>query len=143
MGRASRRKRERGEGDPPAEWTVFEAQVERGRGRPFVKLTSGLGDDAVFSTRQSPAVTTALGLRAIQAAIEAERDAGFIAWIVTEFGPQLDLHGEDAERFAAMALDGLRRYRRQFDADAGSMAALFPDDPSELTDEPPAGASDG
>lgn len=137
MGKASRRKRERAEGDPPVEWTTFEAFVNAADGRPFVQMTSGLGDDPVFATKLSPAMATALGLRAIQAAIESERDAGFIAYLLEEVAVQMDIPEDTHKQFAAMMLDGLRRHRQQFDAPTGSMASLGDDDSSELTDDPP------
>lgn len=137
MGRKSREKREREKGDNPTEWTVFEAFVNAPDGRPFVQMTSGLGDNAVFATKLSPAQCTALGLRAIQAAIESERDAGFIAYLLNEVAEQMDIPEDTHKQFAAMMLDGLRRHRTQFDAQSGSMADLFEGDPSKLTDDPP------
>lgn len=111
------------------EATVFEAQVDRRDGRPFVKMTSMLDGVPVFSTKMSPAVATALGLRAVQAAIEAERDAGFVAFLRS-----IDIE----EGGAAQMLHGLRLHREQFDVASGSMAALSDEDPSELDtgDEP-------
>jgi hypothetical protein len=115
------------------EWTIFEAQVSAGDGRPFVKMTCGLGDTPVFSTQLPPSVCTAMGLRAVQAAIEAERDAGLVAFLMDDFGPRSGMHGGDAQRLAAVMLDGLRRHRAQFDAAAGSTSRpLGPDDPSKL-----------
>jgi hypothetical protein len=43
----------------------------------------------VFAAQFPPDVMTALGLRAIQAAIEAERDAGLVGWVQQEFGPRV------------------------------------------------------
>lgn len=138
MGRKSREKRERG-GRPPdrSEWTVFEAFVNAPDGRPFVQMTSGLGDNPVFAVKLSPAMATALGLRAIQAAIEAERDAGFVAYLREEVGPEMKIEESDRKGFAAVMLNGLRRHRERFDAAEGSMASLGDDDPSSLTDDPP------
>lgn len=118
------------------ESVVFEGQVSVYDGRPFVKMTCALKDGTpVFAAQFPPDVMTALGLRAIQAAIEAERDAGLVGWVQQEFGPQVGgLEGEEAKSFAAMTLDGLRRHRQQFDAAAGTMRPLGPDDPSEVTD---------
>lgn len=109
------------------EWTAFEAMVNASDGRPFVKMTCGVGDELVFSTKMSPALCTALGLRGVQAAIEAERDAGFVACI-------LDMGME--EQMAGMLLAGLRAHREQFDAATGSMAKLGGDDRTEMTDAP-------
>lgn len=121
------------------EWTVFEAKVNAPDGRPFVQMTCGLGDDPVFSIKLPPAVCTALGLRAVQASIEAERDAGLVAFLTGEFADKMELDEGDPSRrgFAAMMLDGMRRHREQFDAEAGSSRKLGPDDPSSITDDPP------
>jgi hypothetical protein len=120
------------------EWTTFEAKVNAPDGRPFVQMTCGVGDDPVWATKLSPAVVTALGLRALQSAIEAERDAGLVAYIRDELGAKigLDTDGE-MNSFIALMLDGMRRHREQFDTATGSMRSLGPDDPSDLT-EPPA-----
>ncbi len=76
----------------------------------------------------APDVTTALGLRACQAAIEAERDAGFVAFLRSMGCGKAEVGG---------MLVGLREHREQFDAAAGTMRPLSPDDPSGLasTDE--------
>lgn len=105
------------------EVVTFEAQVSARDGRPFVKMTCSLDGEPVFAAQFPPAVVTALGLRAVQSAIEAERDAGFIAF----------LHeiGAPADKIGAM-LVGLREHREQFDSEAGSMRKLGPDDPSSL-----------
>lgn len=107
-----------------SESIVFEAQVSARDGRPFVKMTCSLKDgEPVFATQLPPDVVTALGLRAIQAAIEAERDAGFIAF----------LHSMNVdEQMVGPMIVGLRDHRQQFDAEAGTMRKLGPDDPSEL-----------
>lgn len=104
-----------------AETMVFEAFVNAPDGRPFVQMTCALDGVPVFAAKLSPDVVTALGLRAIQSAIEAERDAGFIAF--------LNSLGADDEHIGAM-LTGLRDHRVQFDAAAGSMRPLSGDDPS-------------
>ena len=111
----------------PQESTTFEAMVSARDGRPFVQMTCSLGDNPVFAVKMSPDVITALGLRAIQAAIEAERDAGFVDFM------RKDLRAGDPE-IGAM-LSGLRDHRRQFDAEAGSMRPLSGDDPSSLREE--------
>lgn len=109
------------------EITVFEAFVSANNGKPFVQMTCSLGKTPVFSIKMSPAVATALGLRAIQAAIEAERDAGFIGFV--RDGLQMD------NRAAGMMLGGLREHRAQFDAAAGSMQPLSDDDPTSMSEE--------
>jgi hypothetical protein len=102
---------------------VFEAQVSVHDGRPFVKMTCSLASgDPVFATQLRPAVVTALGLRAIQAAIEAERDAGLVAFYRDIEAPE--------EAIGSMLL-GMRHHREQFDAAEGSMRRLGPDDRSE------------
>lgn len=108
----------------PPETTVFEAFVSASNGKPFIQMTCSLGDNPVFSIKMSPDVATALGLRAIQAAIEAERDAGFISYVRN--GLQLD------DRAAGVMLSGLRDHRQQFDAVAGTMRPLSGDDPSSV-----------
>lgn len=110
----------------PPEITTFEAFVSANNGKPFIQMTCSLGDDPIFSIKMSPAVATALGLRAIQAAIEAERDAGFFAFVRN--GLQM------GDQEAGMMLSGLRDHRQQFDADAGSMRPLSDDDPSSLNE---------
>jgi hypothetical protein len=108
-----------------AETTTFEAFVNAPDGRPFVQMTCALDGAPVFAVKMSPAVCTALGLRAIQASIEAERDAGLIEFLRTA--------GFD-DRAVAVVLVGLREHREQFDAASGTMRPLSGDDPSELTD---------
>lgn len=100
--------------------------VSANDGRPFVQMTCSLGDEPVFATKMPPAVATALGLRAIQSAIEAERDAGFVAFC----RKVLEL---DDQAIGGMLM-GLRDHRQQFDPAAGSMHPLSGDDPSSLTD---------
>jgi hypothetical protein len=118
-------------GGLPAEWTTMEAMVNAPDLRPFVQITSGVGNEPTWASKQPPSVTTALGLRAIQAAIEAERDAAMIVFIRDEFGPQCGLDEQQSLGMAAHFLDGLRRHRQQFDAAAGSSTtALADDDPS-------------
>lgn len=126
MGKRGRRR----VGDPDAhvETTSFEAFVDARDGRPFVQMTCALDGVAVFSVKMSPAVTTALGLRAAQAAIEAERDAGFVGYLRSI--------AVDEQAIGVM-LVGLRDHREQFDASEGSMVALSEDDPSEIDDDPP------
>lgn len=108
--------------------TSFEAMVSASTGKPFVQLTCFVGDDPVFATKMSPDLATALGLRAIQSAIEAERDAGFIAFLRDSLGMT------DDQQIGAM-LSGMRDHRQQFDAEAGSMRPLSGDDPSKLSEE--------
>lgn len=103
------------------ETIVFEAQVSGRDGRPFVKMTCSVGGRPVFSTQLAPSVATALGLRAVQSAIEAERDAGMVAFM-RETGLE--------DKAVAMMLNGLREHRQQFDAAEGSMRPLADDDPS-------------
>lgn len=107
------------------ETTVFEAFVSARDGRPFVQMTCALDGKAVFAVKISPAVCTALGLRAIQASIEAERDAGLIAFMRSA--------GMDDQAVGTM-LVGLRDRREQFDAAAGTMRPLSGEDPSSLDD---------
>src|SRR3954447_3112035 len=103
------------------ETTVFEAFVSARDGRPFIQMTCAVGDELVFSTKMSPSVATALGLRAIQASIEAERDAGFISFLREDMGVE--------DKLVGAMLSGLRDHRQQFDAEAGSMHPLSGDDP--------------
>lgn len=117
----------------PSEWTTFEAMVSASTGKPFVQFTAGLGDEPVFSVKMPPSVVTAMGLRAIQSAIEAERDAGLVAYILERFGPQIGMEGDAARALAAAFLSGMRQHREQFDAEAGTMRPLSGDDPSEAT----------
>jgi hypothetical protein len=56
------------------ETTTFAAFVNAPDGRPFVQMTCALDGEPVFAVKMSPAVCTALGLRAIQASFDA--DAG-------------------------------------------------------------------
>lgn len=79
----------------------------------------------MFATQLPPDIVTALGLRAIQAAIEAERDAGLIAFM---------REGGATDGQVSAMLVGLREHRQQFDAEAGTMRPLGPDDPSEVSD---------
>jgi hypothetical protein len=107
------------------ETIVFEAQVSARDGRPFVKMTCTLADGTpVFAAQFLPSVVTALGLRAIQSAIEAERDAGLIAFLQS-----LEMPGEAVNGM----LVGLRDHREQFDADSGTMRPIADDDPSSLS----------
>jgi hypothetical protein len=110
----------------PLETTVFEAFVSASTGKPFIQMTCAYGDNEVFVSKMRPSVATALGLRAIQAAIEAERDAGFVKFV--RDGMDMD------DRAAGMMLSGLREFRQQFDAEEGSMRPLSGDDPSSLRD---------
>jgi hypothetical protein len=119
--------------DEKAEWTTFEAHVSGTTGRPFVTMTCGVGDDISWQTKMPPSVCTALGLRALQAAIESERDAGFVAYVTGE----VYKGRPDAPAAAGLLLQGLRNHREQFDADAGSMRPLAPDDPSSIGDAKP------
>lgn len=115
----------------PVEWTTMEAMVNAADLRPFVQITSGVGNDPAWASKLSPAVATALGLRALQAAIEAERDAALIVFIRDEFGPQCGLDEQQSLGMAGHFLEGLRRHRTQFDAMAGnSQTPLSEDDPS-------------
>jgi hypothetical protein len=101
---------------------VFEAMVSARDRKPFVQMTCYLKDGSpVFATQFRPSVATALGLRAVQAAIEAERDAGLIAFMYENGAEDKDV---------AMMLTGLRQHREQFDPEEGSMRALSDDDPS-------------
>jgi len=110
----------------PVESTTFEAFVSASTGKPFVQMTCSLGDEQVFATKMSPDICTALGLRAIQAAIESERDAGFVDFVRN--GMEMD------DRAIGFMLSGLRAHRQQFDPDAGSMRPLSGDDPSSVSD---------
>lgn len=112
----------------PIETTVFEGLVSASEGKPFIQMTCAVGDKTVFSIKMPPSVATALGLRAIQASIEAERDAGFISFL------RGDMEADD--RIIGAMLSGLRDHRQQFDAEAGSMHPLSDDDPSSLQDKP-------
>lgn len=109
------------------ESTTFEAFVSASTGKPFIEMTCSINDKVVFTCKMSPALATALGLRAIQSAIEAERDSGFIKFL----RDQLELSDEG---IAAM-LSGMRDYRQQFDAEAGSMRPLSVDDKSRVREE--------
>ena len=124
MGKGARNRADRDEAG--RETTVFEAMVSASSGKPFVQMTCALDGEPVFAVKMSPDVTTALGLRAIQAAIEGERDAGFIAFLRSMGCGNAEVGG---------MLIGLREHRQQFDADAGSMRPLSGDDPSSLTSE--------
>lgn len=108
----------------PAETVVFEAFVNAKDRKPYVQMTCALGDNPVFAIKMPPDIATALGLRAIQAAIESERDAGFISFMLEGL--------ETDDQTASGMLAGLREYRRQFDAKAGSMRPLSDDDSSSL-----------
>lgn len=110
------------------ETTYFEAMVSARDGRPFVQMTSALDGEPVFACKMAPSVATALGLRAIQSGIEAERDAGFVAF----------LRSIDADDNAIGGmLVGLREHREQFDAAEGStLTPLSDDDPSQHSDGP-------
>lgn len=107
--------------------TTFEAFVSAKTGNPFIQLTCSVGDKEVFQVNLSPDVATALGLRALQSAIEAERDAGFIKFLRDEMGVE--------DRLIGPMLSGMREYRQQFDADAGSMRKLSDEDLSSLREE--------
>jgi hypothetical protein len=96
--------------------TTFEAFVSAKNGKPFVQMTCSIGDKQVFQVNMPPDVVTALGLRALQAGIEAERDAGFVKFL--REGMEMDPVA------VGYMLSGLRDYRQQFDADAGSMRPL-------------------
>lgn len=103
---------------------VFEAQVSARDGRPFVKMTCSLDGVPAFATQMRPSLATALGLRGVQAAIEAERDAVLIAFF-REAG--MDNAGVNA------TLIGLRSSREQFDPAEGSTRPLADDDPTEVS----------
>lgn len=106
------------------ESVVFEAMVSARDGRPFVKMTCSLKDGTpVFSTQFRPSLVTALGLRAVQAAIEAERDAGLVAFM---------REGGATDEQIGHMLVGLRTHREQFDPEEGTMRPLGGDDPSTL-----------
>ena len=113
-------------GEEHNETTVFHGMVSARDGRPFVQMTCELDGAPVFAVNLSPARCTALGLRALQAAIEAERDAGLIAFLRT-------IGGEDDAAMIAAMLVGLREHREQFDPDLGSMRPRDDDDDSEVT----------
>ena len=104
---------------------VFEAQVSARDGRPFVKMTCSVEGQPVFATQLRPSMATALGLRGVQAAIEAERDAGLIAFLRDELGVPNETLGA--------VIVGMRDNREQFDATEGSMRPLAGDDPTEVT----------
>lgn len=130
MGKGARNRRDRDDPDAHGEEaTFFEAMVSARDGRPFVQMTCTLDGEPVFSCKMAPGLATALGLRAIQSGIEAERDAGFVAF----------LRSIDADNNAIGGmLVGLREHRQQFDAAAGStLTPLSDDDPSSATDDPP------
>ncbi len=115
------------------EWTTFEGLVNVGDKQPFCMMKCGLGKDPVFAMKMAPATMLAMGVRAIQAALEAERDAGLIAYVEGEFSDDVGLpQGDTRIGIAGAMLDGMRRHREQFDPEAGSMRKLGPDDPSEL-----------
>jgi hypothetical protein len=103
---------------------TFEAQVSARDGRPFVKMTCSIDGQPVFATQLRPSMATALGLRGVQAAIEAERDAGLIAFLRT-----LDIGDDQVNGL----LIGLRDHRQQFDAVEGSTRPLSDDDPTEVS----------
>ncbi len=125
MGKGARNRASRDPDAAGVETTVFEAMVSARDGRPFVQMTCALDGEPVFAVKMAPGDVTALGLRAIQSAIEAERDAGFIKFLRS-------IGAGDAELVSM--LNGLRENRQQFDAAAGSMRPLSGDDPSRLTD---------
>lgn len=108
----------------PEETVVFEAFVNASDRRPFVQMTCALSGTPVFAIKMPPDIATALGLRAIQAAIESERDAGFISFMLEGL--------ESDDQTASGMLAGLREYRKQFDAQAGTMRPLSDDDSSSL-----------
>lgn len=114
------------------ETVVFEAMVSASTGRPFVQMTCELDGTPVFAAKMAPSVAVATGLRAIQSAIEAERDAGMVAFVMEEVAPEMDVAEDARAGLAGMFLSGMRAYREQFDARAGSTRAkLSDDDPTE------------
>jgi len=84
----------------------FAAGVSGTTREPFVHVTWGNEKGQL-----TPAEAMQHGIRAIQAAIEAERDAGFIDWAMSSDGPHLELP------HAAAMLAGLRDHRSQADPD--------------------------
>lgn len=76
-------------------------------GKPFVGT---FVNDEPFG-QLSPAEGYALGIRAISAAIEAERDAGLVAYLK-------DVGGMDDEEIAAIIV-GMREHRQQYDPPEG------------------------
>ena len=114
---------------------IFEGLVSAKSGKPFVRMTHSDGEQEIVSQFECD-VVTAMGLRAIQAAIEAERDAGLVAWVMQEFGNQLELPEDDRPGLANIVLDGMRRFRDQFDPAAGSMRPISLGDTSQFTDAP-------
>lgn len=128
MGKAARNRAKR-EKPEPSESIIFSGGVSMFDGKPFVELQIIRDGEHVFATRFRPSLCTALGLRAVQAAIEAERDAGLIAYFR---GVGMD------DQAISTILVGLRTHRDQFDAEEGTMRRLSPDDPSglESPDEP-------
>lgn len=93
---------------------TFDARVTI-EGKPFIAVLI----DTEQIGQLDPGEAMSLGLRAIQSGIEAERDAGFLSYM-------LDLDdSEGGVRMAAVMLDGLRKYRAQFD----TQAPIYPRDP--------------
>lgn len=104
---------------PKTDTITFEGMVSGISGKPFVKLTVRKGARLVYEVKFDPATVTALGLRAVQAAIEAERDAGFVAFLAAESPVGLGLSTEASRHM----LRGLRDHREQFDSDIGAVSA--------------------
>lgn len=84
------------------------------KGKPFVQITARCAVSGKSSHEHKgqvdPAEAIQLGLRLIQAAIEAERDAGTLKFLTTE--AEFDLP------HAGVLIEGMRRNRQQFDIDA-------------------------
>lgn len=85
------------------------------QGKPFVAIIL----DGKELGQLDPDTCQQLGLRAIQAGIEAERDAGFF-----KFMRVLDPSPDGLQAAGAM-LHGLREHRAQYDP----TAPIFPNDP--------------
>lgn len=89
-----------------------EGLVSKTTGLGFMQLTCWTaGEEGFWQTKMPCAVGTAMGLRIIQASIEAERDAGMVAYL-------RDCAFDDPQ-VSAMLL-GMREHREQFDPELGS-----------------------
>ena len=101
---------------------TFDARVTI-EGKPFIAVLI----DTEQVGQLDPGEAMSLGLRVIQSGIEAERDAGFLNFML-----ELD-DSEDGFRAAATMLDGLRKHRAQFD----TQAPIYPNDPRVEGDDAP------
>lgn len=113
------RPQEAGEIDRP--WTfVSEGRVASEGIKPFVQTAIVMeGEEKPILIGQvTPGEAVVMGVRIIQTGLEAERDAGLVRYLRSENMP---------DAVIAQLLEGMRRFREQWDLERGDIAAEQPD----------------